>query len=245
MLKTMNSLSNRIVLITGGSTGVGFSVAQKMIESGATVVITARHEEKLKAACSKLGENAHFFVCDVADRPRVKNVVDAIVNKFGRIDILVNNAGTNTLHRPIAKMPPEEWDRIFAVNATGTYNVVYYVLPHMRAQKSGLVISISSIAGSVPSARGGFAYSASKHAMTVLAKIIAEEEIQNGIRSTVISPGRINTPFLEMVPEELTTEYKENILQPEDIADAVLYVANMPQHVHVPEFFMLPVIDLK
>lgn len=241
----MKSLDNRVVLITGGSTGVGFSVAQKMIENGATVVITARNEEKLKAACNKLGKSAHYFVCDVAERPQVKNIIDEIVQKLGRIDILINNAGTNTLQRPIAKMPPEEWDRIFAVNATGTYNVVYYVLPHMRAQKSGLVVSISSVAGSVPSARGGFAYSASKHAMTVLTKIIAEEEIQNGIRSTVISPGRINTPFLDMVPEDLTADYKQNILQPEDIADAVLYVANMPKHVHVPEFFMLPVIDLK
>jgi NADP-dependent 3-hydroxy acid dehydrogenase YdfG len=241
----MKKLNNKIVLITGGSTGVGFSIAETMIANGATAIISARSEEKLKSACKKLGKNAHYFVCDVANRPQVKELVDWVANKFGRIDILVNNAGTNTLKRPIAQMPPEHWDRIMAVNATGAYNVVYYVLFHMRKQKSGLVISISSIAGSVPSARGGFAYSASKHAMTVLTKIIAEEEIQHGIRSTVISPGRINTPFLEMVPEDLSKEYKEKILQPEDIAFAVLHIANLPPHVYVPEFFMLPVIDLK
>lgn len=241
----MNSLNNKIVLITGGSTGVGFSIAEKMIDHGAIAVISARNEEKLKSACDKLGKNAHYYVCDVANRPEVKELVDWTAEKFGRIDILVNNAGTNTLKRPIAEMPPEDWDRIMAVNATGTYNVVYWVLPIMREQKLGLVISISSVAGSVPSARGGFAYSASKHAMTVLTKIIAEEEIQNGIRSTVISPGRINTPFLEMVPEDLTEEYKEKILQPEDISKAVLFVAELPSHVYIPEFVMLPVVDLK
>ncbi len=236
----MQNLQNKIVLITGGSTGVGFSIAEKMVQKGATAVLTARDESKLKAACDQLGEKAHYCQCDVSDRARVKELIDWLVGKFGRIDILVNGAGTNTLKRPIAQMPPEEWDRIFNVNATGTYNVVYYVLPHMRAQRTGLVISISSVAGSVPSSRGGFAYSASKHAMTVLTKIIAQEEKQHGIRSTVISPGRINTPFLEMVPEELTAEYRKKILQPDDVAEAVMHIAELPSRVHVPEYFIMP-----
>ncbi|MBD3375043.1 SDR family NAD(P)-dependent oxidoreductase [candidate division KSB1 bacterium] len=236
----MQNLQNKIVLITGGSTGVGYSIAEKMVQKGAIAVLTARDESKLKTACNQLGKRAHYWGCDVSDRVRVKELIDWVVETFGRIDILVNGAGTNTLNRPIAQMPPEEWDRIFGVNATGTYNVVYYVLPHMRVQKSGLVISISSVAGSVPSSRGGFAYSASKHAMTVLTKIIAQEEMKHGIRSTVISPGRINTPFLEMVPEEITAEYREKILQPGDVAKAVMHIAQLPSHVHVPEYFIMP-----
>ena len=240
----MNSLKNKIVLITGGSTGVGFSIAEKMIENGATAIFTARNEEKLQLACEKLGENAHYYICDVANRPLVKELVDWVENKFGRIDILVNNADTNTLKRPIAEMPPEDWDRILAVNATGAYNVVYYVLPLMRKQKSGLVISISSIAGSVPSSRGGFAYSASKHAMTVLTKLVADQEVKNGIRATVISPGRINTPFLAMVPGPLDEEYRQKILQPQDVTQVVLFVCQLPEHVLIPEVSMMPTVDL-
>ena len=151
----------QIVLVTGGSRGVGFSVVEKMVASGAIVIITARNKDKLKAAQEKLGRNSHYNVCDVSNRLQVKELVDWIMRTFGRIDIFVNNAGTNTGRRSLADMPPEEWDRIMAVNATGAYNVVYNVLPLMRRQKSGLIVCISSIAGRVPSSRGGFAYSAS------------------------------------------------------------------------------------
>jgi len=233
-------LKDQVILVAGGSSGAGLKIAQACAKANAKVVITARREEQLNKACGEIGKNVTAFPADVTDREKIKHLLDWVIKKFGRIDILVNCAGINTGKRPLAVMPPEDWDQIMNINVTGTFNLIHYALPYMRKQKRGMVVSISSLAGSEPSAGAGSAYSASKHAMTVLTKIVSDEEMKNGIRSTVIYPGRINTPYLDTVPEDLTDEYRQQILQPEDIAAAFMYVATQPSRVHIPELYIQP-----
>ena len=127
------------------------------------------------------------------------------------------------------------------VNATGAFNMIQAVLPQMRAQRDGLIINISSISGRRASTLAGAAYSASKHALNALSKVVGQEEEQHGIRSTIISPGDINTPLLDKRPVPVSAEQRAKILQPDDIAAAALFVATLPAHVSVPEIVIKPI----
>jgi NADP-dependent 3-hydroxy acid dehydrogenase YdfG len=233
-------LSEKVVLITGGGSGVGAAIARICAAEGARVIVIGRDEAKLRAVCDRLGDAATFFAADVTDRPRVKEVVDAVIADHGRLDILVNNAGVNVVDRALAKLTPENWDLQMDINVTGTFNLIHAVLPHMRERREGTIISISSLAGTHPSVLAGTAYSASKHGMSVLTKMVDLEESVNGIRATVISPGEINTPILDQRPVKVSDEHKAGILQPDDIAEAVLYVASLPARVCIPERLIKP-----
>ena len=233
-------LSEKVVLITGGGSGVGAAIARVCAREGARVVVIGRDEVKLKAVCDSIGRAATCFAADVTDRPRVKEVVDGVIADRGRIDILVNNAGVNVVDRALAKLTPENWDLQMDTNVTGSFNLIHAVLPHMRQRGEGTIISISSLAGTQPSVLAGTAYSASKHGMSVLTKMVDLEESVNGIRATVISPGEINTPILDQRPVKVSDEHKARILQPEDIGEAVLYVGSLPPHVCIPEMLIKP-----
>ena len=137
-------------------------------------------------------------------------------------------------------MPPETWDEVMAVNATGAYNCIHAVLPAMRARKDGLIINVNSISGQRASMLGGVAYSASKFALTALGTAVALEEGKNGIRVTSICPGEVDTPLLARRPVKVTAENLARILQPQDVADAVLMVACLPPRAHVYEMIIKP-----
>lgn len=233
-------LPEKVVLITGGGSGAGAAIARVCAREGARVVVIGREEAKLKVVCEAIGDAATYFAADVTDRPRVSEVVDRVIADCGRIDVLVNNAGVNVVDRSLAKLTPENWDLQMDINVTGSFNLVHAVLPHMRQRGEGTIISISSLAGTHPSVLAGTAYSASKHAMSVLTKMVDLEESVNGIRATVISPGEINTPILDQRPVKVSDEHKARILQPEDIGEAVLYVASLPPRVCIPEMLIKP-----
>jgi NADP-dependent 3-hydroxy acid dehydrogenase YdfG len=180
-------------------------------------------------------------VADVVDRAQVTALVAQIVSEFGRLDMLINNAGVNTPERRLEQLSAENWDYLMTVNATGAFNMIQAVLPQMRAQRDGLIINISSISGLRASTLAGAAYSASKHALNALSKVVGQEEEQHGIRSTIISPGDINTPLLDKRPVPVSAEQRAKILQPDDIAAAVLFVATLPAHVSVPELVIKPI----
>ena len=233
-------LADKVLLITGGGSGAGAAIAQVCAREGARVVVTGRDEAKLKSVCEAIGDSAASFAADVTDRPRVEALVEWVIGEYGRIDVLVNNAGVNVVDRTLEKLTPENWDLQMDTNVTGAFNVIHFVLPHMRRRREGLIISISSLAGTHPSVLAGTAYSASKHGMSVLTKMIDLEEAANGIRATVISPGEINTPILDQRPVKVSDEHKARILQPEDIGEAVLYVASLPPRVCIPEMLIKP-----
>ena len=236
-------LEGKVALVTGGGSGVGAAIAQQLAQAGAQVVVAGRRTEQLQATCDAItsGAPARPIVADVAERAQVTALVQQIVSEFGRIDLLINNAGVNTPERRLEQLSDENWDYLMTVNATGAFNMIQAVLPQMRMQGDGLIINISSISGLRASTLAGAAYSASKHALNALSKVVSQEEEQHGIRSTIISPGDINTPLLDKRPVPVSAEQRATILQPDDIAAAVLFVATLPAHVSVPELVIKPV----
>lgn len=233
-------LENQVVIVTGGGSGAGAAIVADCAAEGAHVIAIGRDPAKLEAACQAAGDRARPEAGDVTDRARVKQIVDGAIERHGRVDVLVNNAGINIADRSLETLSPEDWDRVMDINATGAFNTIHEVLPHMRSQGGGLVVAVSSMAGTAPSVLGGVVYSASKHAMSVLTKMVDLEQAKHGIRSCVISPGEINTPILEQRPVKVTDEHKARILQPEDIAAAVMFVATLPSRVVIPEMIIKP-----
>ncbi len=233
-------LKDKVVIVTGGGSGAGAAIVGSCVAEGARVIAIGRDAAKLEAACKSAGDDVRAEAGDVTDRARVQQIVDGAIAEFGRIDILINNAGINVADRSLESLSPQDWDRVLDINATGAFNMIHAVLPHMRQQEDGVVIAVSSMAGTAPSVLGGVAYSAAKHAMSVLTKIVDLEEANHGIRACVISPGEINTPILDQRPVKVTDERKARMLQPEDIAHAVLFVATLPPRVVIPEMIIKP-----
>jgi NADP-dependent 3-hydroxy acid dehydrogenase YdfG len=235
-------LDGKVALITGGGTGIGQASAQALANEGALVVVTGRRAAILEEACSAIRapRPVRSYATDVADRGQVDDMVAWIRNEFGPVDILVNNAGVNVLKRRVSELAPDDWDYLMNVNATGAYNVIHAVLPDMRARRDGVIINVSSIAGVRPSMLGGAAYSASKHALSALTSVLGQEEKDNGIRATNLCPGEVNTPILDARPVKVSDEHKAQILQPEDVAAAVIFIATLPPRAHVPELIIKP-----
>ena len=236
-------LEGKVALVTGGGTGVGAAVARRFAEAGAQVVIVGRRAERLQATSAAAGGDrpVRAVAADVTDRAQVQRLVEQVVRELGRVDLLVNNAGVNIPARRLSELAPADWDYLMAVNATGAFNMIQAVLPQMRAQRGGLIINVSSIAGMRPSALAGAAYSAAKHALQALSKVVGQEEEANGIRATLLAPGDINTPLLDQRPVAVTEEQRARILQPDDVAAAALFVATLPAHVCVPELVLKPI----
>jgi NAD(P)-dependent dehydrogenase (short-subunit alcohol dehydrogenase family) len=236
------SLAGKTALVTGGGTGIGWGAALALAREGCRVSISGRRKEVLQAAAqSWTGEPAILWhECDVADREGVNRLVAWATEQLGQIDILVNSAGVNIKNRMMGNMPPEEWDRVLQVNATGVYNCMHAVLPQMRARKDGLIINISSISGRRAAALGGVAYNASKFAVAALGISVANEEIPNNIRVTNIYPGEVDTPILENRPQPVSAERRAKMLLPEDLGDLVVAVAKLPPRAHVPELIVKP-----
>jgi NAD(P)-dependent dehydrogenase (short-subunit alcohol dehydrogenase family) len=238
------SLQGKTAIVTGGATGIGRAIAHALAKAGARVAVGGRRADKLtEAAAAFAGEQIAWRVCDVADRSSANEFIGWAIEKLGRIDILVNSAGANIKNRTIAEMRPEQWDELLAVNATGAYNCMAAALPGMRERKSGLIVNISSISGLRASKLGGVAYCASKFAMAGLGTAVSLEEADNGIRVSNVYPGEVDTPILAARPTPVTAEHRARILQPEDVAAAVLMIAELPPRAHVPELVIKPALQ--
>lgn len=233
-------LDGKVAVVTGGGSGIGAGIARLFAAEGARVVVVGRRAEQLEAIAAASGGEVRAIATDIADNAQVQALVDQVIGHYGRIDILVNNAGINTSARRMEQLSAEDWGQLLDVNATGSFNVIRAVLPHMRAQRDGLIISVSSIAGYRPSALAGAAYSAGKSALAALTKVVALEEHANGIRTTVIYPGEVDTPLLDKRPVPVSAEQRARILQPDDVAAAALFIAALPPRATVPEFLITP-----
>jgi len=238
----MTSLTGKTALVTGGGTGIGWGIAEALAGEGCKVAISGRRGEVLKqAAASWVGQPPIVWhECDVADRHSVGELFAWAAKQLGEIDILVNSAGINIKNRMMGNMPPEEWDRVLKVNATGVYNCMFAVLPQMRSRKDGLIVNISSISGLRAAAIGGVAYNASKFACAALGTSVANEEIPNNIRVTTIYPGEVDTPILEHRPAPVSAERRAKMLLPEDIGAMVVALAKLPARAHVPDMVIKP-----
>lgn len=241
----MGCLQGKVAIVTGASTGMGRAIAIAMASEGANLGLAARSADRLEEAASLArakGVDVLTFPGDVAENDLAGRVVRAMIERFGRIDILVNNAGTNTFHRNLADTSVAEWNQVFNTNITGAFLFTRHVLPHMRQARKGQIINISSGAGLAPTPSSGVAYSASKHALHSLTGSINLEERRHGIRACVIAPGETDTPNLDLRPRPPAKEDLAKMLRPEDIANAVIYVAGQPEHVSVEMLVINPTV---
>jgi len=225
---------DRVVWLTGGSAGIGLAIARSLSEVGHVVVIAARHEEALRSACSDLmtrGGKADYVVMDVAHRSEVETACASILDRYGRIDVLINNAGFNSQKRKWDELIPEEFDAVIAANLTGTFNTIHAVLPAMRAQKHGLIVNMSSVAGKQVNADAGVAYTIAKHGAHIMAKMLNQTELRHGIRACVIAPAGVRTRAHDWRPEEV----RAYMLQPEDVARAVRFAVDSPPNAAIFE----------
>lgn len=238
--------NSRTVVITGGGSGIGLASARLFLERGDQVALTGRNEEKLQRAVDSLnaGDKAMAHPTDISDPEQVANLVKTVLDKWGSIDVLLNNAGLNIKERTLAEMTNESWQKIVRTNLDGAFYCVQAVLPSMRERQQGLIININSISGKRAGPLGGIAYAAAKHGMHGMAICAGAEEKENNIRVCSIYPGEVDTPILEDRPNPVTDDHRQRILQPEDVAQAVLFIANLPPRATVPELVIAPTTQM-
>jgi NADP-dependent 3-hydroxy acid dehydrogenase YdfG len=238
----MSKLTNKTALVTGGGSGIGLASARLLLEQGARVAITGRNADKLRAAADSLkaGDRLIHHAADITEPAQVRSLIDDVTRRLGRIDILVNNAGLNVKDRGFAELTPESWRYLVAGNLDGAFYCTHAVMPQMRARKEGLIINVNSISGKRANPLGGIAYIAAKFGLRGLAMGVAAEEQPNGVRVSSIYPGEVNTPILEDRPTPVSEERKQTMLQPEDVASAVVFLATLPAHVCIPELIITP-----
>ena len=238
----MTPLTKKTTLVTGGGSGIGLAVARAFLEHGARVAITGRQETRLRQAAESLqaGDRLFFHPADLAQVEQVKGLIRRVEEQLGPVDILVNNAGLNIRRRIFRELSPEDWQLLMRANLDSAYYCIHAVLPGMLQRRDGVIINISSIAGKRASPLGGAAYAASKFGMSALGLCLAAEEKDSGIRVCNIYPGEVDTPILEHRPQPLSAEQRQKILEPEDVAAAVLFVATLPPRVSIPELIIKP-----
>ncbi len=236
----------KTALVTGAGSGIGRSIAATLADMGLRVAFVGRDREKLERARAGLErgrDSAFVSPCDISDRFAIQPMAEQVLSTFGNIDVLVCNAGTNVKNRSLESLEPADWDRMIATNLTGSFNLVHAILPSMRQQKNGLIIQICSISGLRASTLGGAGYSASKFGQAALGICLAREEGANGIRSSVIYPGEVETPILDARPVPVGAERRAVILQPDDVAAAVRFLVDLHPRAHVPELVIKPTVD--
>lgn len=231
-----------MVAITGGGTGIGAGIAKGLAAEGCKVTVGGRRLETLQSLAASVSSQypIRAHVIDVADHATIEPFFADIEANVGPVDILVNSAGINIPKRRMSDMPPEDWDRVLQINATGAYRCMHRVLPQMRKQRDGLIINVSSIAGKRAIELGGVAYCASKFAMTALGTSVSNELRDEGVRITNLYPGEVNTPILANRPTPVSDEHKANILDPVDITSVMVAVCKLPPRANVPEIVIKP-----
>src|SRR5438067_2026198 len=242
----MSKLQDKVAVITGGGSGVGKATAALFLKEGAKVVIAGRDRGKLAAAAAEVGggDALRTVATDVTKAEQCQALIDKATGAFGRVDILVNNAGTNIKGRTLRELTPEAWDMMVRTNLDGAFYCTNAVLPQMLGRRDGVIVNVVSIAGKRANPLGGAAYVAAKFGMGALGLVLAAEEKDSGVRVSNVYPGEVDTPILAARPKPVTDEQRALILKPEDVAEAVLFVASLPPRVSVPELVIKPTSQL-
>lgn len=240
------NIKGKVVVITGASSGLGEATARLLSAEGSIVVLAARRSDRIESLAQELtsqGGQALAVTTDVTDRQQVKALVDRAVETYGRIDVILNNAGLMPL-APLEKLKTDEWDQMIDVNIKGVLNGIAAALPYMKEQKAGHFINVSSVYGHKlgPDAT---VYCATKHAVRALSEGLRQEVKPYNIRTTVISPGAVDTELLEHISEkeiqEQTKDFVSKIAVPAaTFARMVAFAINEPDNVDVNEILFRP-----
>lgn len=204
----------KVVLITGGASGIGKATAEYFAKEGAKIVISDVQEElgnSVVANLNKNGDKAIFIRTDISKLDEVKQMITKTVDHFGRLDIAINNAGIGGDLMPTSEVEPSDWDRVIAVNQTGVFYCMKEELAVMKEQRSGCIVNISSIAG-IRGLPYQLAYTASKHAVVGMTRTVAMEYARYGIRANAVCPVFTHTPLVEKLLS-LKSDMEEKLLK--------------------------------
>ena len=240
-------IKDKVVIITGASSGIGYATALSLAKEGAKLVVGARRTDRLEKLVKEIEENNGEILSqkfDVTKKSDCDDLVNTAIKKWGKVDVLINNAGLMPLSF-VKNLKVDEWDQMIDVNIKGVLYCTAAVLPHMRESKSGHIINISSVAGRIVFPAGSV-YCATKHAVTAFSEGLRQElSPRNNIRVTTIEPGVVSTELTNTITDEslekfVETSKKMEALKAEDIASAIIFAINAPDHVSVNEILVRP-----
>lgn len=244
----MQNIEQKVVIVTGASSGIGEATARLLVQNGAKVVLSARREDRLQALAAQLGENTAYLKSDVTNLASMQALVALAKERFGRVDALFANAGIMPGSN-MSQLKVDDWMQMVDINIKGVLNAIAAVLPIFLEQKKGHILVTSSIAGtrSVP---GNAVYCGSKHFVRAMLDSFRSESVAEGtnIRTTTIYPGAIQTELLNAIaPSKTKTmveEFYKNVgLPPEVIANAVVYALSQPDNVDVSDLAVHPSLE--
>jgi NADP-dependent 3-hydroxy acid dehydrogenase YdfG len=239
-------IKDKVIVITGASSGLGEATARALVAQGAHVALGARRDDRIQSLAYELtrgGGKAIAVTTDVTDRAQVKKLVDAAVQAYGRVDVMINNAGLMP-QAPLERLKIDEWDRMIDVNLKGVLYGIAAALPYMQRQKSGHFINVSSVAGH--KVGPGFAvYAATKFAVRALSEGLPQEVKSYNIRTTVISPGAVATELPDSVTDPDTAArirkfYADAAIPADSFARAVAFAISQPDDVDINEIVFRP-----
>ncbi len=240
-----DNIEGKVVVITGASSGLGEATARLLSTRGASVVLGARRVNRIKSLADELtasGGKALAITTDVTHYDQVQRLVDAAVQKYGRIDVMINNAGLMP-SSPLERLKIEDWNQMIDVNIKGVLYGIAATLPYMKRQKAGHIINVSSVAGHKVRA-GGAVYAATKHAVLALSEGLRQEVKPYYIRVMVISPGAVATELPDSVTEPDIAENMRKVYEiaipAESFARAVAFAMSQPEEVDVNEILFRP-----
>ena len=240
-------IKDKVAIVTGASSGIGYATALALSRAGAKVAAGARRMDRLESLQNEIIKNGgEVFVqkLDVTIKSECDAFTDAVMKKWGTVDILVNNAGLQPLSF-FKNLKVEEWDKMIDVNIRGVLYCTAAVITHMVNKKSGHIVNISSIAGRIVYPAGSV-YCATKHAITAFSEGLRQEFSQrSNIRITCIEPGVVATELINTITDKALEKYVERTkqmeaLQAEDIANAIIFAVQAPNHVNVNEILIRP-----
>lgn len=224
--KNFMDIECKTAVVTGGTKGIGYSIAERLVKAGARVFICARDAREIEKAVESLSEHgeANGAVCDVRSEPEVRRVLEECAHVFGGPDILINNAGIGINGKTVEEISPDEFRQTLETNLFGVFYACHYAVPLMKRRGGGYIINISSLAGQNPHPRMA-AYNASKFGLNGFSEALMQEVRQDNIKVSYICPGSVNTAFGGDTPGA----DKDWQLQPGDIADVVMNLLSMDE----------------
>jgi NADP-dependent 3-hydroxy acid dehydrogenase YdfG len=246
MNATNEGIAGKVVVITGASSGLGEATARYLADRGATVALGARRVERLQVLVDEIGSKggkAVALATDVTDPAQVLQLVDAAVERFGRIDVMLGNAGLMA-HSPLERRKIDDWDRMIDVHIKGVLYGIAAALPHMQRQRAGHFINVSSVAGHKVGVNNAV-YAATKTAVRVLSEGLRQEVKPWNLRTTIISPGAVATELPNSVTEPdiahgIGQFYDEYAVPPDSFARAVAFAIGQPEDVDINEILFRP-----
>ncbi|AGK55265.1 SDR family oxidoreductase [Bacillus sp. 1NLA3E] len=244
----MSNIQDKVVIITGASSGIGEATAKELASKGARLVLAARREERLKKLQEEIlnnGGQSIYKATDVTSHEQMEELAEFAFKEYGKIDVMINNAGVMPLS-PVHQRKINEWNTMIDVNIKGVLYGIAAVLPSMRERKEGHIINVSSIAGHLVFPAGSV-YSGTKFAVRAITEGLRIEEASNNIRTTIISPGTITTELLEAISDpELKSAIVEDCkigIEPASIARAIAFAIEQPSDVAINEMIVRPTIQ--